>query len=121
VWSEDTYGWIQAQRAKRPEFEWDPFWEYGAFVDLRDLARACGLALACEFDGFTCLAVASLDITTSGRTSRELAAFVHPTVEWRGGAEFDEDPYRTLIDIERARSILDWSPEHTWKLFVERV
>ena len=117
VWSESTYGWILAQRAKRPEFEWDPFWEYGAFIDLRDLGRACVRSIECEFEGFSCVAVASSDITTSGRTSRELAAFVHPTVEWRGGAEYDENPYRSLIDIERARKLLDWTPEFTWQAF----
>ena len=120
VWSEGTYGWIQAQRAKRREFEWDPFWEYGAFIDVRDLARACVQSVTCELEGFSCVAVASSDITTSGRTSRELAAILHPTVQWRGGAEYDEDPHRTLIDIEGARRVLDWSPEHTWKAFVAR-
>ena len=117
VWSESTYGWIQAQRAKRPEFEWDPFWEYGAFIDLRDLARACVRSIECPLEGFCCVAVASSDITTSGRTSRELAAFVHPTVEWRGGVEYDEDPYRGLIDIGPARKLLDWTPEFTWQAF----
>ncbi|MGE5176877.1 MAG: NAD-dependent epimerase/dehydratase family protein [Hyphomicrobiales bacterium] len=120
VWSEETYGWIQAQRARRTEFEWDPFWEYGAFIDVRDLARACVRAVTCELDGFACVTVASADITTSGRTSRQLAEFVHPTVEWRGGAEYDEDPYRTLLDIERARAVLAWTPRHSWRSFVER-
>ena len=120
VWSEGTYEWVQAQRAKRPEFEWDPFWEYGAFVDVRDLARAGVRSVECEFEGFACVAIASSDITTSGRTSRELAKMVHPTVEWRGGEEYAQDQHRTLIDIEGARRILNWCPEHTWKAFVGR-
>ncbi len=120
VWTEATYGWIQAQRAKRPAFEWDPFWEYGAFIDLRDLARACARSVVCEFEGFACVGVAAADITTSGRTSRELASFVHPTVAWRGGAEFERNPYRGLMNIERARKLLDWSPEFTWNEFFKR-
>ena len=119
VWSEDTYRWIQAQRAQRPEFEWDPFWEYGAFIDLGDLARACVRSVECDLEGFSCVAVASSDITTSGRTSREWAEWLHPTVEWRGGAEYDKDPYRALIDIDGARNVLDWSPEYTWKAFID--
>ena len=118
VWSEDTYLWIQAARDERPEFEWSPFWEYGAFIDVKDLARACVLALTCEIETSRCLSVTSSDITTSGRTSREWAFFVHPRVEWRGGAEYDADPYRSLIRIEEARRVLDWQPTHTWAAFV---
>ncbi len=118
VWDRDTYEWVQSERAKRREFEWDPFWEYGAFIDLRDLSRACLRALVCDIQAFRCVLVSSSDITTSGRTSRELAKFVHPDVEWRGGAEFDDEPYRTLVDIEPARKLLDWNPEHTWRAFL---
>jgi len=121
VWTRDTYTMIVSERAKRPEFEWDPFWEYGAFIDVRDLSRACLRALTCETEGFHCILVLSSDITTSGKTSHELARLVHPNVEWRGGAEYDDEPYRTLLDIGPARQLLDWSPQHTWRAFVESV
>ena len=84
VWRDGTYLRILAARAKRPEFEWSPFWEYGAFIDVRDLARACLQALTCRIEAPKCLSVASSDITTSGRASREWASFLHPRVEWRG-------------------------------------
>lgn len=119
VWARDTYAMIEGERAKRPEFEWDPFWEYGAFLDLRDLSRACLRALVCDMAGFRCVLVSSSDITTSGRTSRELVQLVHPGLEWRGGAEYETEPHRTLVDIEPARQLLDWSPRHTWRAFVE--
>ncbi len=114
VWTRETYAMVESERAKRREFEWDPFWEYGAFIDLRDLTRACLAALTCHRVGFRCVLVSSSDITTSGRTSRELAQLVHPDVEWRGGPEYEDEPHRTLLDIEPARKLLDWSPEHTW-------
>ena len=117
VWCDDTYVWIQAARDERPEFEWSPFWEYGAFIDVRDLARACVHALTCETKASLCLSVASADITTSGRTSREWVSFVHPHVEWRGGTEYDADPYRSLIRIDEARKALAWEPTHTWRSF----
>ncbi len=63
--------------------------------------------------------VSSCDIASSGRTSRELAEFVHPDVEWRGGSEYEDDRCRTLVDIEPARELLDWSPRHTWRAFLE--
>lgn len=115
VWTPDTYGMILAARANRPEFEWDPFWEYGAFIDLRDLSSACIRALTCALQGYHCALVASSDITTSGRTSRQLAQLVHPDVDWRGGAECEVDPYRTLVDIEPVKRLLGWSPQHTWR------
>jgi nucleoside-diphosphate-sugar epimerase len=119
VWERDTYAMVESERAKRPEFEWDPFWEYGAFIDLRDLSGACVAALTCDMEGFRCVLVSSSDITTSGKTSRELARFVHPDVEWRGGSEYEDDRYRALVEIDPARQLLDWSPQHTWRAFRE--
>lgn len=118
VWSDATYRWIQASRRERAEFEWSPFWEYGAFIDVRDLAQACVAAVHCELDRPECLSVASPDISTSGRTSREWATFVHPSVEWRGGAEYEADPYRGLIRIDKTCGILGWQPIHTWRSFM---
>lgn len=118
VWSTSTYREILAARRERPEFEWSPFWEYGAFIDVRDLARACVQALGCDIDAPQRLSVASADITTSGRTSRQWAAFVHPRVEWRGGAEYEAQPYRSLIRIDSACGVLGWQPTYTWKSFV---
>jgi UDP-glucose 4-epimerase len=117
VWTEAHYPRIEAARAERPEYEWQPFWEYGAFIDVRDLAQACVRGLACALDGFRCVAVASADLSTSGPTSREWAARVHPDVEWRGGPEYEADPYRGLIEIEEAHKLLGWSPEHSWRSF----
>ena len=52
VWTQDTYGMIALERAKRREFEWDPFWEYGAFIDVRDLSLACLQALTCDVESY---------------------------------------------------------------------
>ena len=117
IWTEATYLRVQANRAAQPEYEWSPFWEYGAFVDVRDLAHACVQAAKLGLDGFHCVAVASADISTSGPTSREWAARLHPQVEWRGGAEYEADPYRGLVDIGAAQKLLDWKPEHSWHAF----
>jgi UDP-glucose 4-epimerase len=117
VWTEATYTRIQANRAEQPEYEWQPFWEYGAFIDLRDLTRACVRGLTADLEGFHCIGVAAGDISTSGPTSREWAARLHPQVEWRGGLQYQADPYRTLLDIEGARKLLDWEPEHSWRTF----
>lgn len=120
VWTEETYSWIQSERAKHMQFEWHPFWEYGAFIDVRDLSQACICALTCNIDRFACLLVSSADITTSGRTSRQLVEFVLPDVEWRGGIDYDTAPFRSLLDIDNAKRILGWTPKHSWQSYVER-
>ncbi|MBW2281945.1 MAG: NAD(P)-dependent oxidoreductase [Deltaproteobacteria bacterium] len=117
VWTGPTYEWVEAERHKRTEFEWDPFWEYGAFIDVRDLSAVCLRALDAPVDAFESLLVSAADVTTSGRTSRQLVEFIHPQVEWRGGPEFEREPYRSLIDIDRARAVLGWEPEFSWARF----
>lgn len=115
VWEPATYGWIAEQRRLRPSFEWDPFWEYGAFVDVRDLATAVGCALVAEYRGPAPMAVSADDLNSSGPTARELATRLHPDVPWRGDdSRFAADPYRTLLDNTRAKESLGWQPRHTW-------
>lgn len=120
VWTEQTYAWIQSERTNRAEFEWDPFWEYGAFIDVRDLSQACICALTCDVERFACLLVSASDITTSGQTSRQLAEFVMPDVEWRGRAEYEAEPFRSLMKIDNAKRALGWAPKHSWRSYVER-
>ena len=119
VWTDETYTLIQSERAKRAAFEWDPFWEFGAFIDVRDLAQACIRASTCHVEGFACLLVASADVTTGGRTSRQLAEFVMPEIEWRGGAEYEAEPFSSLVNIENAKRILGWAPSLTWQSFID--
>ncbi len=120
VWSEQTYHRIAALRQARPEFEWDPFWEYGAFLDARDLAAACIAALKPEIEGYHCLLVSSSDITTSGKTSKELVEMLHPSIDWKGGQEYVEHPYHTLLRNDLARRTLNWEPVHRWADFVSQ-
>ncbi len=115
VWAPDRYAKIQDARRETPESEWSPIWEYGAFIDVRDLSSAILCALLNPIDGYACFLVASSDITTSGRSARELAQLVHPDVPWRGGHEYDADPFRSLVRIDNARSALAWEPRHTWR------
>ncbi len=112
-----TYEWIVEERAKRAAFEWDPFWEYGAFIDVRDLAEACVRSLDAAVVGYHCVLVASDDITTSGRSSRQLSAELHPDVKWRGGPEFAVHPYQSLVSNHAAKRLLDWHPAHSWADF----
>ena len=97
VWDDDDYRWIEARRAADPESEWSPFWEYGAFVDVRDVAEACLAALTCPDPGHARMLLCAPDIS-AGAPARELAARLLPGVPWRGSAEYEADPWRALVD-----------------------
>jgi nucleoside-diphosphate-sugar epimerase len=111
---------IEAARRKEPSFEWSPFWEYGAFLDVRDTATAAICALTCPDPGHVTLLLCADDISSASKTSRELARQIHPDVPWRGGEEYERDPYRALLDSRRARQLLGWKPEVRWRKEPER-
>jgi len=118
IWTAETYHRMQKRRAERASEEWDPYWEYGAFLDVRDLAHAVLHALSCELTGCSTFLIASSDITTSGKTSKELTQFLHPTVEWRGDNRYESEPFRSLLVTQPVEQLLDWTPEFTWQRFI---
>jgi UDP-glucose 4-epimerase len=120
IWTALTYLEMQQDRAERPSYEWKPYWEYGAFIDVRDLAAALLHALTCELTGYALHLIASSDITTSGKTSRELAQFVHPKVKWRGSEAYETEPFRSLLVTRPVEQLLGWTPEYTWQRFIEQ-
>jgi len=107
---EKILGW----RQENPEREWKPVWEYGAFCDVRDVANAAVLGLTCPDPGHVTLLLCADDIN-SDTPSREMAAKVHPAVPWRGGPEYERDPYRALVDNSRAKAVLGWQPQYKWR------
>ncbi len=119
VWDASTYLQIIENRRKRPEYEWDPYWEYGAFIDVRDLAALVVKCLQSDSTGYGCYLVSSDDITTSGMTSIELTRKIHPHVEWKGKDGFEDNPYRSLLDCHRVKQAFGWVPEFSWRRFIE--
>jgi nucleoside-diphosphate-sugar epimerase len=100
-----------ARRAANPEAEWSPFWEYGAWVDVRDLADAVHLALRCPDPGhMTALVVA--DDVASATPSMELAARLLPDTPWRGPPL--PGPRAALVRSDAARRTFGWRPLHSW-------
>ena len=114
VWFPDRYAEITARWEADETAQWTPFWEYGAFCDVRDVAAAAVLALTCPDPGQVTLNLCADDIAAT-RPSREMAALRHPDVPWRGGPEFDADPYRALLDNGRAKQVLGWQPAISWR------
>jgi UDP-glucose 4-epimerase len=94
-------------------------WEYGAFIDGRDLADAVSRALRVPLQGHARLLVCAPDIASLGKSGRELAKQLMPEVEWRGGEAYEKEPMRSLLDTRRAFEVLGWTPTYSWQAFVE--
>jgi nucleoside-diphosphate-sugar epimerase len=84
-------------------------WNLWGYVDARDVAQSCRLALTAEV-GAEVFIVAAGD-TCMTRSSRDLMAEVYPDVPLRG--ELGE--HETLLSIAKARRLLGYEPQHSWR------
>jgi nucleoside-diphosphate-sugar epimerase len=99
--------------ARFPGFQDDPQlrrWNLWGYVDARDVAQSCRLALDAEVDGAEVFIVAAAD-TVMNRPNAELMAEVYPTVELRG----DLGEHDTLLSIAKARRVLGYQPRYSWR------
>jgi nucleoside-diphosphate-sugar epimerase len=84
-------------------------WNLWGYVDVRDVAESCRLALEADV-GAEHFIVAAAD-TVMNRPSRELMAEVYPAVPYRPTAgDFD-----TLLSNEKARGLLGYEPQWSWR------
>ncbi len=96
-----------------PAFDDDPRlrkWNLWGYIDARDGAQAVRLALASDLTGTEVFIVANAD-TVMRRSSASLLAEVFPDVEVRG--ELGE--HETLLSIDKARRMLGFDPQHSWR------
>src|SRR6266498_5123896 len=84
-------------------------WNLWGYVDARDVAASCRLALEADV-GAEHFVIAAAD-TVMNRPSRELMAEVFPSVQYTPTAG-DHD---TLLSIEKARRLLGYAPKHSWR------
>lgn len=80
------------------------------YVDSRDCGQACRLALEADISGADTFIIAAAD-TVMTRPNHELMAEVYPGVEVRGDVGDNE----TLESIGKARRILGYEPQHSWR------
>jgi nucleoside-diphosphate-sugar epimerase len=113
VWPPDRYQEVEAQWRAEPRSEWEPFWEYGAFVDVRDVATAVELALTAGWTGHHRALLCAADIAGT-QPSRELAARLAPSVPVTDPARYQADPGRALVDCSVAAAVLGWRPRYRW-------
>jgi len=85
-------------------------WNLWGYVDARDVAQACRLALDAPVEGAEVFIVAAAD-TVMRRSNAELMAEVYPGVDLRG----DIGEHDTLLSIEKARRVLGYEPRYSWR------
>ncbi|QTE28173.1 NAD-dependent epimerase/dehydratase family protein [Pengzhenrongella sicca] len=85
-------------------------WNLWGYIDARDGAQAVRRALDHDATGLDVFIVANAD-TVMSRSSAELLAEVFPEVEVRG--QLGE--HETLLSIDKARRVLGFEPEHSWR------
>jgi nucleoside-diphosphate-sugar epimerase len=99
--------------AEFPSYDADPrsrSWNLWGYIDARDGAQAVRRALAYQTPGVEVFVIANAD-TVMSRSSASLAAEVFPGVPVT--KELGE--HETLLSIDKARRILGYEPEHSWR------
>jgi nucleoside-diphosphate-sugar epimerase len=85
-------------------------WNLWSYIDARDAAAACRLALDAPAEGAQALIIAAAD-TVMDRPTRELVDTVFPDVPFtREVAEFE-----SLLSSDRARDAVGFEPQHSWR------
>ena len=100
-----------------PTFDADPQlrrWNLWGYIDARDGAQAVERALACDQPGADVFIIANAD-TVMTRSSASLMAEVYPDVEIRKAL----GEHETLLSIDKARRVLGYEPQHSWRDHVD--
>lgn len=86
-----------------------------SYIDTRDAASACRLAIEKDGLGYVALNIAADDSSMDVK-SRELMASQYPEVN-----DFRDEfsGYETLLSNEKAKAVLDWQPQHAWRMYVD--
>lgn len=96
-----------------PGFDGDPRqrkWNLWAYIDARDGAQAVRRAIQADFKGFEAFIIANADSVMS-RSNMSLLAEVFPGVEQKGNIGTNS----TLLSIEKAKRMLGYSPQYSWR------
>ncbi|MEA2323041.1 MAG: hypothetical protein QOD81_2891, partial [Solirubrobacteraceae bacterium] len=85
-------------------------WNLWGYVDESHVAQSCHLALEADIRGAEAFVIAAAD-TVMTRPSRDLMAEVFPGVPVRD----DVAVHGTLLGIDKARRMLGYAPDFTWR------
>jgi nucleoside-diphosphate-sugar epimerase len=96
-----------------PSF-WDDLtlrrWNLWSWVDARDVAQACRLALEADIQGADHFTIAAAD-TLMREPSTALMARAFPGVPVKSGI----GEHETLLSIDKAKRVLGYQPKYTWR------
>ena len=96
-----------------PSYDTDPNlrrWNLWSYIDARDGAQAVRRALEYDAVGADVFIIANAD-TVMSRRNDELLAEVFPDVPLARPV----GPHETLLSIDKARRILGYEPQHSWR------
>ena len=85
-------------------------WTMWGYIDARDFAQSVRKSLTVDFVGADHFIIANADSVMT-RTNEELLAEVFPNVPVRAEA----DGHKTLLSIEKARRVLGYEPQYSWR------
>jgi nucleoside-diphosphate-sugar epimerase len=105
------------QYAEFPDYDADPstrVWNLWGYIDARDGAQGVRKALELQTTGADVFIIANAD-TVMQRSSASLMAEVFPGVEVRDGHDGELGEHETLLSIEKARRVLGYEPQHSWR------
>lgn len=113
VWVPGQASYRRRRWLRAPEYEFRGDWEFGAFVDVRDLAEAARLSLERPIVGHHRFLLAAKD-TASLLPAREAARRVHPDVPFHPAWPSGGYERASLVDTTVACELLGWAPAHNW-------
>ena len=96
-----------------PKFDADPRgrkWNLWGYIDARDGAQAVRRSIQADFKGFEAFIIANAD-TVMSRSNMSLLAEVFPNVPTKGNLTANG----TLLSIEKAKRMLGYSPQYSWR------
>jgi UDP-glucose 4-epimerase len=88
AWDHAQYRRVADEWAARPRSEWEPFWEYGAFDNIRDVAAAVRRALTVPVRGHHRAVLCAAGIAAGAIRKARLMTRDLPrvTIRWPRGA-----------------------------------
>jgi nucleoside-diphosphate-sugar epimerase len=104
---------LTSDYAEFPEFDHDPArrkWNLWSYIDARDGAQAVRKALEAPLTGAEVFIIASPD-TVMSRPITELVAEFFPGVPWHR----EIGPHDTAFSIDKARRLLGYDPQYSWR------
>ena len=98
-------------------FKNDPYqrkWNFWGYIDARDVGQACLLALESKLKRVLINFIIAAEDTCMNKGNKELLETVFPNIKIKG----DIEEHKTLLNIDKAKKILGFKPEYSWRNIV---